>query len=212
MNFEKLKSDIKDFFKTAPGCHDWQHTLRVLKNAQRIAKLESLDKKINLDIITAAALLHDVGRPEELKQNGAICHAQLGAKIAKKFLINCGCKDQSFIKAISECIKRHRYRNNLIPETIEEKIIFDADKLDSIGAVGVARAIHFSGRIGSVLHNTKEEALNSTEYSSEDSAYREYLVKLQYIPKKMLTKSGRKLAEERAEFMHLFFDKLNQES
>ena len=97
------------------------------------------------------------------------------------------------------------------PQNLIEKIVYDADKLDSIGAVGVGRAFHFAGRIGAKLHNTSEAALNSEAYSEEDSAYREYLVKLRSVPERMLTVTGRKLAEDRSAFMHEFFRRMNEE-
>jgi len=108
-------------------------------------------------------------------------------------------------------VRRHRYRGRFAPQTIEEKIIYDADKLDSLGCIGIGRAFHFAGRIGARLHNTEDEAVNSLAYSHEDSAYREYLVKLRHVPEKMLTQSGREMAKERAVRMHDFFDRLNQE-
>ena len=207
-----LETYVRKQLEAAPGCHDWDHTFRVFNNALKIADGEQERFKIELPVIKAAALLHDIGRIEELNQNGKICHAALGFKLAPGILRECGFTDNDMIAKVAECVKRHRFRGeNEKPETIEQKIIFDADKLDSIGAVGIGRAIHFSGRIGSRLHNRKEAALNSEAYSSEDSAYREYLVKLRFIPEKMLTETGKKLASERAEFMKTFFDRLNRD-
>jgi uncharacterized protein len=209
---QKLTGKVQKELETAPGCHDWDHTSRVLHNARIIAEGEGRKSNVDMQIVVAAALLHDIGRIEELNNQGKICHADLGFKIAPDILRECGFEDEGKIAKIAECVRRHRYRGkNESPETIEQKIIFDADKLDSIGAVGVARALHFSGRIGSRLHNTEEEATASDAYSGEDSAYREYLVKLRHIPEKMLTETGRQLAHKRAEFMHQFFDTLNEE-
>ena len=212
---DKLKlliEKVKEKLEAAPGCHDWEHTARVWHNARIIAAGESQWSPIDLFVVDAAAVLHDVARPEELKASGKICHATNGAKIAKKLLPECGFTDKEQIANIAECVRRHRFRGRVeSPESIEQKIIYDADKLDSIGAVGVGRAIHFSGRIGSSLHNTEEEALASDAYGDGDSAYREYLVKLRHIPEKMLTATGRQLAEGRAEYMHEFFDRLNAE-
>jgi len=210
---KKVEEKVRKSLLSAPGCHDWDHTRRVFYNAVKIAEEEMKHSIVDIFIIKTAALLHDIARPEELKREGKICHALLGSKIAPDILRECGVSDEKIIAKIAECIKRHRYRGkNPPPETIEEKIIFDADKLDSIGAVGVGRAIHFSGRIGSRLHNTEEEAINSVAYSENDSAYREYLVKLRHIPDKMLTDSGKKFATKRIEFMHLFFNTLNKET
>jgi len=207
-----LTEKVKVKLESAPGCHDWEHTARVLHNAKIIAAEESLKMPVNMTVIEAAAILHDVARPEELKASGKICHAAIGAKLAEKLLHECGFTENYLIINIIECVKRHRFRgDSKPPETIEQKIIYDADKLDSIGAVGIGRAIHFSGRIGSALHNTKEEALTSEAYGDGDSAYREYLVKLKHIPDKMLTDIGRIMAAERAGYMHAFFDRLNAE-
>lgn len=209
---ELLTEKVKTVLESAPGCHDWEHTARVWHNAKIIAIGEAKKIPVDMLVVEAAAILHDVARPEELKKNGKVCHATLGAELAKKILADCGFTDQEIIANIAECVKRHRFRGRSVPpETTEQKIIYDADKLDSIGAVGVGRAIHFSGRIGSSLHNTEEEALASDAYGDGDSAYREYLVKLRHIPGKMLTATGRELAIGRAEYMHAFFDRLNGE-
>jgi uncharacterized protein len=208
-----LEERVRKELQSAPGCHDWDHTRRVFYNALKIAEEEKKSSSVDMVVVKAAALLHDIGRPEELKQDGKICHAVLGCKMAPDILKECGFKDAEKVANIAECVKRHRFRGeNAHPETIEQKIIFDADKLDSIGAVGVARAIHFSGRIGSRLHNSEHEAVGSDAYGKEDSAYREYLVKLRHIPDRMLTDTGRRLAVERVEFMDLFFDTLNREA
>ena len=209
---KKLKSEVRRRFRDAPGCHDWDHTSRVLLNALTIAKAEAELRMVDVDVVEAAAILHDVARVEEISGKGSMCHAIKGAEIAHDILISLGCKDRRFAARVCECVRRHRFRGRTeAPETIEQKIVYDADKLDQIGAVGVSRAIHFSGRIGSVLHNTPKQALASKAYSKGDSAYREYLVKLRHIPAKMLTGTGRKMAAERASYMHAFFQQLNAE-
>jgi uncharacterized protein len=170
-------------------------------------------QKFNSLVVKCAVILHDVARPEELDSNGKLCHASMGAKLAPKMLYECGFTDPNFAAEVAKCIKCHRFRSNdsETPTTIEQKILYDADKIDSLGAIGVARALHFSGRIGSRIHNSEAEALASDSYAEGDSAYREYLVKLRYIPSKMLTEAGRSLAAERADFTHKFFEQLNEE-
>ena len=192
----------------APGCHDFTHTLRVLKNAERIAAEES---GCDTEAVRFGALLHDVARPGELASGGKLCHAALGADKARRILEEEGCMDEAFIRHVSEIVRTHRYRGNLKPVTLEARIVYDADKLDSLGAFGVARAFHFAGRIGACLHNSEEVALASESYSSQDSAYREYLVKLRGLPDHLLTDPARRLAADRAEFMRAFFDRLNEE-
>jgi uncharacterized protein len=206
---KKLSDTVRKRLESAPGCHDWTHTARVLHNARLIAAGE---KKADIHVVEAAAVLHDIARPEELKSKGKLCHAMVGSEIAVKYLRKCEFRNEEFIKKVCNCVKTHRYRRTgRSPFNIEEKIVYDADKMDSIGAVGVGRAFHFAGRIGAKLHNTEKEALGSKSYSSEDSAFREYLVKLRHIHGKMLTRTGRKIARQRSDFMHKFFRQLNKE-
>lgn len=214
----KLKSlaeSVKRRLKTAPGCHDWEHTERVLRNVKIIMAEMSADGKKDFDplVVECAAILHDVARPDELKANGAVCHARLGAELAPELLRECGFDDPALAARIADCVRTHRYRGDETdkPRSMAQKILFDADKLDSIGAVGVARALHFSGRIGSSIHNSENEALASNAYGEGDSAYREYLVKLRHIPSRMLTSAGAALAAERAAFTDEFFERLNSE-
>ena len=202
--FERVRRELGD----APGCHDFAHTLRVLKNAERIA---SEEPDCDPEAVRFGALLHDVARPEELASGGKLCHAALGAEKARRILQEEGCADAAFSEHVSEIVRTHRYRGDLKPATPEACIVYDADKLDSLGAFGVARAFHFAGRIGACLHNSEQEALASESYSSQDSAYREYLVKLRGLPDHLLTEPARRLAADRAAFMRAFFDRLNEE-
>ena len=199
---------VKAKLANAPGCHDYAHTLRVLHNAELLLQTEP---DADSFVVRTAALFHDFARPEELASNGKQDHAQLGADLVRIELEQLGC-EPDFVNHVTSCIRTHRYRGKLIPDTLEAKIVYDADKLDSTGAFGIARAFHFAGRIGACLHNSAEEAINSDAYGRNDSAYREYLVKLRHLPEKMLTDSGRELAKERAVFMDEFFTRLNSEA
>ena len=211
--FDTVYGKVRSILENAPGCHDFDHTLRVLRNARMIADGE-LDRNSTRSrfAVELAALLHDCARPEEMESQGKICHAEAGAVKSETILRSCGCTDEDLIRIVSECVKRHRYRGKNAPVSLIDKIVYDADKLDSIGAVGVGRAFHFAGRAGARLHNTAVEALSGEEYSREDSAYREYLVKLRNVPGRMLTETGRTAGEDRAVFMHGFFRRLKQET
>lgn len=184
--------------------HDFDHTLRVYRNAMRLAELCGGDVRI----IAAAAMLHDIGRAEESRTRGAVCHAETGAVMAAEFLKKLQF-EEDFINAVVHCIERHRFRRGAAPETLEAKILFDADKLDSIGAVGIGRAFLFAGNSGARLHNSRRKALAAEEYSYEDTAYREYLVKLSKVPDRMLTEHGRKAALHHLKFMENFFREMN---
>lgn len=194
------------------ACHDWDHTLRVRHNAAIIVRGEPDAEPLVVDV---AAILHDIARPQELADHRAVDHAVLGADMAAGLLTRLGVTCEPFVRHVSACIRTHRYRRRdpaFAPATIEAEILYDADKLDSVGAVGIARSFHFAGHIGARVHNTAAEALASDSYSREDSAYREYLVKLRHLKDNMLTRDGRRMAAERSTFMDAFFDELNRET
>ena len=101
----------------------------------------------------------------------------------------------------------HRFRGNNPPETLEAKILFDADKLDAIGAIGIGRAFQFAGEVGARLHNPDIDPENTEPYTEDDTGYREFRLKLSKIKDRMLTSEGRRIAKGRHEFMEAFFDK-----
>jgi uncharacterized protein len=192
---------------TEGGSHGPDHSERVLATALTIGK----QMQARLDILLPAALLHDIGRKEESASKGKICHAQRGAELAQPILRELGFGEDD-IKAVCHCIASHRYRRGLAPQSLEAKILFDADKLDSIGAVGIGRAFLFAGQIGARLHNPEADCSATLPYSLEDTAYREFQVKMSKVREQMLTPVGRLLAEERHAFMLTFFDQLTRES
>ena len=191
------------------SCHDWDHTLRVKATALRLGALEHADP----EVLAAAAILHDIARPQEMADHGQSDHAELGAKMATEILARESIGDEAFRTRVADCIRTHRYRTRTgePPASIEAKVLFDADKLDSLGAIGLARAFHFAGKTGARVHNTPKEALAGNSYGREDSALREFLVKLQHLPDRLLTDAGRKIGAERLAFMRDFFDRLDRE-
>ena len=186
--------------------HDFDHTCRVVKHALALCdQIPEADR----NIVHLAAILHDVARPQEFQSKGAIDHAAAGAIIARDFLLqhtSCEIADR-----VAQAISQHRYRSGNTPSTIEAKILYDADKLDSLGAVGIARSFMFAAKAGAKLHNSAQDALAGNAYSSEDTAYREYLVKLSKLSGKMLTAPGKKRADTLSAFMKTFFNQLNSE-
>jgi len=190
----------------ASGCHGWDHTLRVRNLCRIIGASEGAD----LPVLEIAALLHDIGRPIQDRASGTVCHARKGAELAEPILaplpLSKTRKDN-----IIHCIRTHRFRGEDVPETLEARVLFDADKLDAIGAVGVARAYLFAGEIGAVLHAFDAEVENTRAYSREDTGYREFTVKLSRIKDRMLTPTGRAMAESRHQFMEAFFQRFLEE-
>lgn len=204
--FEKIQKEAQKYFLKARGSHDWEHTLRVYNLALRIGKKE----KANLKILKLAAILHDIGRDWEDKSEGKICHAEKGAELARKILEKYKLNNKE-IEKISHCIESHRFRGKKKPQSKEAKVLFDADKLDSIGAVGLGRAFLFAGEVGAKLHNKGINLGKTRQYTKEDTAYREFMLKLRKIKNRMLTKTGKKMAKERHKFMTDFFKRLDKE-
>jgi uncharacterized protein len=197
----------RQMMKDLRSSHGWDHVQRVVVLADRIARAEKADGFI----VKIAAILHDIAREDENRSNGSICHAERGSEISYKFLIEQGL-DGKRAKHIAQCIREHRFRNSERPSTIESMALFDADKLDSIGAIGIGRAFLFSGEVGAKLHNNDVDILSTRAYTEEDTAYREYAVKLQYIKDRMMTSEGKRIALERNDFMEEFFKRLQEES
>jgi uncharacterized protein len=193
-------------FQKARGSHDWDHTLRVVRLCEHIGAAEGAD----MTVLRIAAYLHDISRSEQDAANGRICHAEQGAERAEALLAPLPLDHQRRAN-ILHCIRTHRFRGRHRPETLEARILFDADKLDAIGAVGVARAYLFAGEVGARLHCPEKPVTETAPYGPEDTGYREYIVKLRHLHRRMLTAEGRRLAEARHAFMTRFFERFLEE-
>lgn len=191
---------------SSKGSHDVEHTLRVASLAGRIARKERAD----IFAVLAASYLHDIARSKEDASGGKIDHAKKGAEAAHKLLCGFGLPREQ-CALISGAIKAHRFRGNDTPKTKEAKCLFDADKLDSIGAVGIGRAFLFAGETGAKLHNPGPGILETKPYTKEDTAYREFMVKLRHVKSRMQTAEGKKMAVRRHAFMLKFFRELDRE-
>jgi uncharacterized protein len=204
----KIRDEARAYVASSTGSHGWDHTERVLRLALHIGRIEGA----NLHVIELAALLHDIGRSIEDESLGEICHAEAGAHIARDILQQHHV-DPDIVDRTVHCIEHHRFRGQRCPDTLEAKIVFDADKLDSIGAIGIGRAFLFAGEHGAKLHNAPGvDPINEAEYGPEDTAYREFLHKLRHVPERLLTREGRRIAEERHAFMLQFFKRLAEEA
>jgi uncharacterized protein len=206
-HLHRLKAISASFCLAEGGSHGPDHSERVLHTALTIGR----EMAANLAILAPAALLHDIGRKEESRSLGKICHAQRGAELAAPLLRDLAYTDDD-IAAICHCIRAHRFRGAARPESLEARILFDADKLDSIGAIGIGRAFLFAGQIGARLHNPEQDPSLSLPYSLEDTAYREFRVKMSRVRHQMLTPVGLQLAEQRHAFLETFFDQLTRET
>ncbi len=202
----KLKEISSRYCLREGGAHGPDHSERVYQMALRLGREMNAD----LEILAAAALLHDIGRGKESSSKGTVCHATHGAEMAAAILQELAYQPEA-IRRICHCIRSHRYRGTCSPETLEARILFDADKLDSIGAIGIGRAFLFAGQIGACLHNPELDPHAIESYSDQDTAYREFQVKMSRVRNQLLTPAGSRIAEDRHRFMEVFFDQLNRE-
>lgn len=192
----------------AEAVHDFDHVLRVLRLAERIARAEQADRSI----VRAAALLHDVGREEA--QIAGIDHAVLAARRARQLLTGLPAAQ---VEAVTHAIAAHRFRTAPEPSTLEAKVLFDADKLDAIGAIGVARAFAYGGAHGQRLWVPMASVdLDRWMAQGDDpnghTPVHEFVVKLSRIKDRLFTETGRRIAAGRHQVMVEFFERLTKEA
>lgn len=192
------------FGKNKHTCHDFCHVKRVLSMAVSIGKKEGAD----LGVLRAAALLHDIARAEETQ--GGLCHAKESAKIARIFLKNAGFESE-FIERAASCIEKHRYRANENGDSLEEKIIQDADRLDAIGAVGIARAFMFGGEHSRPMYIESIPPEKDTSVSGENT-FNHFYKKLLKLKDTMHTQTAKNMAEKRHKFMEKYLAQFRKEA
>lgn len=189
------------------SAHDREHVYRVLFTALEIAEYEN---SVDYDVLITACLLHDIGRREQF-ENPAVCHAEVGAKKAYDFCIENG-YSEDFAKKVASCILTHRFRSNNPPETTEEKILFDADKIDATGALGIARTIFYKGKVGEPLYSlNKDGTVSDGSADEEPSFFQEYKYKLEKLYSKFYTEKGKEIALHRQHSAVSFYENLLKE-
>jgi uncharacterized protein len=190
--------------------HGFDHVLRVLRMAERLGAEVGAD----LEILRAAALLHDAAEAAPGPGSGRPTHEQASAAFAEGQLRREGWSADR-IERVAHCIRAHRYRSVEAPRTLEAKVLYDADKLDVVGAFGVARTIGYALQAGEpVFASPSEEFLRSGEKRAGEphSAYHEYLFKLRHVPDRLYTEAGRRLGAHRATLLRDFFSQLAEEA
>ncbi|HTX78805.1 MAG TPA: HD domain-containing protein [Longilinea sp.] len=189
--------------------HDFSHVLRVLHMADRIGKAEGAD----LEIVHAAALLHDVEGSAPGGESRKSHHHE-SAEFAGKVLKEEGWPEER-IAAVQHCIRAHRFRSDgEHPETLEAKVLFDADKLDVLGAIGAGRTIAYAAiRKQPIFAHPSERFIQTGEKEPGEphSSYHEYLFKLVKVKDRMFTPTGLAIAEERLAFLKAFYEQLEAE-
>lgn len=195
--------------------HNFDHTKRVLKTARKIAHDE---KGVDLLVLETACLLHDIGYGPNLSDDGD--HALVGAKIAEKYLKSI-CLDDEKVKAVCHAIRAHRFRTKEKPKTIEAKILFDADKIDSEGAIGIVRGIYYLTKSDADLlapfddkyiKNNLGGSHNGRLFDrSKHSIFRHFETKGKHLLNFLYSDSGRRIAKKHLKFSHKFVEELKKD-
>jgi uncharacterized protein len=200
------------WYAGADPVHDFDHVLRVYRMAERLAAEEGAD----LEIIRAAALLHDAqGSAPGGEGAERASHHHTSAEFAGEILTAEGWEPER-IAAVQHCIRAHRFRDQSEPPaTPEARILFDADKLDVLGAIGIARVIAYAALDGQPFYaQPSQQFLETGEKMPGEphSSYHEHLFKLLHVKERLFTPTARALAEEREAYLADFFARFEAES
>ena len=203
-------AQARAWYADADPIHGFDYVSRVLALAERIGQAEGAD----VEILRAAALLHDATAATPHDAAGRAAHHLASADFAAEVLNAEGWPPER-IAAVQHCIRAHRFRDNSEPPaTLEARILFDADKLDVLGAVGAARAVGYAALAGQPAYaepSAQFFASGQKEPGEPHSAYHEYLFKLSRVRERMHTATARALASERHAFLAEFFQRLGAE-
>ena len=198
---QEIEQEILKKFKNEATGHDWYHIDRVRKNALKIHEKEVGDSLV----VELAALLHDIS---DHKFNGG--DFDLGASIAKEMMVKYGV-DESTIDAVTYIVKNVSYKGSGVADTMESlegRIVQDADRLDAIGAIGIARTFAYGGSVGSPIYDP--EILPKTNQTKESyvkdrsHTVNHFYEKLLLLKDRMHTDTAKKMAMERTQFMEDF--------
>ena len=203
-------SFVKEELKNAEGGHDWFHIERVFKNTLLIANEENVDTLV----VSLAALLHDIADPKF--HNG---DETIGPKKARNFLISQKVNTKT-IAHVVKIIQHISYKNSLEKNgekftSKELEVVQDADRLDAIGAIGIARCFNYGGFKNRALYNpaiSPNLSMTKEEYKNSDApTINHFYEKLLLLKDKMNTATGRKIAADRHVYMVQFLEQFDQE-
>ena len=187
------------------SAHDFNHIMRVYKNAQKLCQKEKANEKI----VLSAALLHDIASyPKSHKYSNF--SSVKSAQEAKKILNNLNYSSKE-IQIICEAIRDHSFSRGKTPQTIEGKILQDADRLDAIGAIGIARVFAVGGSEKRPLYKNKDPFCENHIPDDKNWTLDHFYEKLLKLESLMNTKSAKIEAKKRTEIMKNFLSELKKE-
>jgi uncharacterized protein len=197
---------VERMLKRRDPAHDFHHIMRVYKNAEIIGRSEGTD----MGVLLPAVLLHDiVVYPKGSAKSSR--SSDESADLAKKILVNYG-YSQKKISQICYCIRAHSYSKKVVPTSLEGRILQDADRLDALGAIGIARTFSVSGSENRTFYNADDPFCRS-DRNLDDSRWTldHFQTKLLKLEENMHTETAKKIARERTSFMIFFISQLQKE-
>lgn len=208
MRLDELQDRCRDFISgrtAADGAHGIPHVKRVVKNVFYLSDIE----KSNLDITVPAAWLHDcVAVPKDSPQRPIA--SRLAAESASAFLAEIGYPEHH-IPDVYHAIEAHSYSAGVPARTLEARVVQDADRLDSLGAIGIARCLLVGGHLGRPLCDPDDPFCETRAPDDSRHTLDHFYAKLLKLPSLMHTDAGRKEAERRVRYMRTYLDQLRAE-
>ena len=201
---EKLTHEIKKKLNDDPA-HDFNHIMRVFNNAKKICKYESANERL----VLASVLLHDIvsyPKSDKRNKNASVESANKAKMILKKYDFS---KDE--VSIIADAIRDHSFSRKKIPSTIEGKILQDSDRLDAIGAIGIARVFSTGGSLNRPLYNLDDPFCKIRKPNDKQWTADHFFKKLIHLETMMNTKSGKKLAKKRTKILISYLKELESE-
>ena len=199
-----IKNEVIDIIDNDPA-HDFEHVMRVYNNAKKIVKKEKAKQKL----VLSAVLLHDiVSYPKSSKRSkfSSVDSAKKSKIILKKYGFS---KEEIII--ISDAIVEHSFSQNMVPQTLEGKILQDADRLDALGAIGIARVFATSGSLNRPFYNIDDPFCNKRNPDDNLWAIDHFFNKLLKLESMMNTESGKIEAKKRTKVLQTFLKQLKNE-
>jgi uncharacterized protein len=203
-DLKKLQKEVQKRIKNDPA-HDFEHIMRVCKNAKKIAKHENADMRL----VITAALLHDIvsyPKSDKRAKNSSVQSARRAQQILKKHSYT-----QDEIKIITDAIRDHSFSRNKVPKTLVGKVLQDADRLDALGAIGIARTFSVGGAENRPIYNVEDPLCKKREPDDKSWTVDHFYRKLLHLEKKLNTKFAKKEAQRRTAFMTKFLLELKRE-
>jgi len=183
------------------GSHDGSHLLRVWRNARAIAEVEA---GCDLDVLAAAVILHDCVAVEKNAPERSRA-SRLAAARARAIVARLGW-DEARTQRMAHAVEAHSFSAGIAPRTLEARILQDADRLDALGAIGIARCFYVAGRMGSALYSPDDPAASARTLDDQHFALDHFAAKLFKVAGNFQTAAGQALADQRSRTMRGFFD------